>query len=70
MIEEAYAAGTSRKIAANAGLPNAIHSFETMDELFIELFRARRTSEPGAGGSSSIAQLFWVRVVAWEMRSQ
>jgi AcrR family transcriptional regulator len=40
MLEEGYAAATSRKIAAKAGLPNAIHYyFGTMDELFIELFR-------------------------------
>ena len=40
MLEEGYAAVTSRKIAAKAGLPNAIHYyFETMDDLFIELFR-------------------------------
>jgi AcrR family transcriptional regulator len=40
MIEEGYAAVTSRRIASKAGLPNAIHYyFETMDELFIELFR-------------------------------
>jgi AcrR family transcriptional regulator len=40
MLEEGYAAVTSRKIAGKAGLPNAIHYyFDTMDELFIELFR-------------------------------
>lgn len=40
MIEEGYAAVTSRGIARRAGLPNAIHYyFETMDDLFIELFR-------------------------------
>jgi AcrR family transcriptional regulator len=40
MLEEGYAAVTSRRIASRAGLPNAIHYyFETMDELFIELFR-------------------------------
>ena len=40
MLEEGYAAVTSRKIAAKARLPNAIHYyFDTMDELFIELFR-------------------------------
>jgi AcrR family transcriptional regulator len=40
MLEEGYAAVTSRKVAGKAGLPNAIHYyFETMDELFIELFR-------------------------------
>jgi AcrR family transcriptional regulator len=46
MIEEGYAAVTSRRIASRAGLPNAIHYyFETMDDLFIELFRrgARRS---------------------------
>lgn len=40
MLEEGYAAVTSRRIAKRAGLPNAIHYyFETMDDLFIELFR-------------------------------
>jgi AcrR family transcriptional regulator len=40
MIEEGYAAVSSRRIASRAGLPNAIHYyFETMDDLFIELFR-------------------------------
>jgi AcrR family transcriptional regulator len=40
MLEEGYAAVTSRRIASKAGLPNAIHYyFETMDDLFIELFR-------------------------------
>jgi AcrR family transcriptional regulator len=40
MLEEGYAAVSSRRIASRAGLPNAIHYyFETMDDLFIELFR-------------------------------
>jgi AcrR family transcriptional regulator len=40
MLEEGYAAVTSRRIAAKAGLPNAIHYyFDTMDDLFIELFQ-------------------------------
>jgi AcrR family transcriptional regulator len=44
MIEEGYAAVSSRRIAKKAGLPNAIHYyFETMDELFIELFRRGAT---------------------------
>lgn len=46
MVEEGYAAVTSRRISSRAGLPNAIHYyFETMDDLFIELFRrgARRS---------------------------
>lgn len=44
MIEEGYAAVSSRRIANRAGLPNAIHYyFETMDDLFIELFRRGAT---------------------------
>jgi AcrR family transcriptional regulator len=40
MLEEGYAAVTSRRIAGRAGTPNVIHYyFETMDDLFIELFR-------------------------------
>ena len=40
MLEEGYAAVSSRRIASRAGLPNAIHYyFETMDDLFVELFR-------------------------------
>jgi AcrR family transcriptional regulator len=42
MLEEGYAAVSSRRIASRAGLPNAIHYyFETMDDLFIALFRRR-----------------------------
>jgi AcrR family transcriptional regulator len=44
MIDEGYAAVSSRRIASKAGLPNAIHYyFETMDDLFIELFRRGAT---------------------------
>ena len=40
MLEEGYAAVSSRRIASRAGVPNAIHYyFDTMDDLFIELFR-------------------------------
>ncbi len=40
MLEEGYAAVSSRRIASRAGVPNAIHYyFETMDDLFIELLR-------------------------------
>jgi AcrR family transcriptional regulator len=42
MLEEGYAAVSSRRIASRAGLPNAIHYyFETMDDLFIALFWRR-----------------------------
>ena len=44
MLEEGYAAVTSRRIASRAGVPNAIHYyFDTMDNLFIELFRRGAT---------------------------
>jgi AcrR family transcriptional regulator len=40
MLEDGYAAVSSRRIASRAGVPNAIHYyFETMDDLFIALFR-------------------------------
>ncbi|HEX4174459.1 MAG TPA: helix-turn-helix domain-containing protein [Acidimicrobiales bacterium] len=43
MLEEGYAAVTSRRIAANAGLkPQLVHYyFRTMDDLFLALFRRR-----------------------------
>jgi AcrR family transcriptional regulator len=43
MLEEGYAAVTSRRVAAKAGLkPQLVHYyFRTMDELFLEVFRRR-----------------------------
>ena len=43
MLDEGYAAVTSRRVAAKAGLkPQLVHYyFRTMDELFIEVFRRR-----------------------------
>jgi AcrR family transcriptional regulator len=43
LLEEGYAAVTSRRVAARAGLkPQLVHYyFRTMDDLFIELFRRR-----------------------------
>ena len=43
MIEEGYAAVTSRRLAGRAGLkPQLVHYyFRTMDELFLEVFRRR-----------------------------
>lgn len=43
MIEDGYAAVTSRKVAARAGLkPQLVHYyFRTMDDLFVEVFRRR-----------------------------
>jgi AcrR family transcriptional regulator len=43
MLEEGYAAVTSRRVAARAGLkPQLVHYyFRTMDDLFVEVFRRR-----------------------------
>ena len=43
MLEEGYAAVTSRRVAAKAGLkPQLVHYyFRTMDDLFLEVFRRR-----------------------------
>jgi AcrR family transcriptional regulator len=43
LLEEGYAAVTSRRVAAKAGLkPQLVHYyFRTMDDLFIEVFRCR-----------------------------
>ena len=43
MLEEGYAAVTSRRVAASAGLkPQLVHYyFRTMDDLFLALFRRR-----------------------------
>jgi AcrR family transcriptional regulator len=43
LLEEGYAAVTSRRIAAKAGLkPQLVHYyFRTMDDLFLEVFRRR-----------------------------
>lgn len=43
LLEEGYAAVTSRRVAAKAGLkPQLVHYyFRTMDDLFVEVFRSR-----------------------------
>ena len=43
MLQEGYAAVTSRRVAASAGLkPQLVHYyFRTMDDLFLALFRRR-----------------------------
>ena len=43
LVEEGYAAVTSRRVAATAGLkPQLVHYyFRTMDDLFLEVFRRR-----------------------------
>lgn len=62
MLEEGYAAVTSRRIAARAGLkPQLVHYyFRTMDDLFLALFRRRADQglERQAGALES-AQPLW-----------
>jgi TetR/AcrR family transcriptional regulator len=47
LLEEGYAAVTSRRVAAKAGLkPQLVHYyFRTMDDLFIETFRRRADAD-------------------------
>ena len=57
MLEEGYAAVSSRRVAARAGMNAALvyYYFETMDDLFLALFRRRaeRTLEQQAHALSS-----------------
>jgi TetR/AcrR family transcriptional regulator len=57
MLEEGYAAVTSRKVAAKAGLkPQLVHYyFRSMDDLFLEVFR-RRADTDLAGFERAIAK--------------
>jgi AcrR family transcriptional regulator len=42
LLDEGYAAVTSRRVATEAGLkPQLVHYFRTMDDLFLEVFRRR-----------------------------
>lgn len=56
LLEEGYAAVTSRRVAAKAGLkPQLVHYyFRTMDDLFLEVFR-RRADENLAHFENAIA---------------
>jgi AcrR family transcriptional regulator len=56
LLEEGYAAVTSRRVAAKAGLkPQLVHYyFRTMDDLFLEVFR-RRADENLARAERAIA---------------
>lgn len=56
LLDEGYAAVTSRRVAAKAGLkPQLVHYyFRTMDELFIAVFR-RRAERDLAGFEKAIA---------------
>jgi AcrR family transcriptional regulator len=56
LLDEGYAAVTSRRVAAKAGLkPQLVHYyFRTMDDLFIEVFR-RRADRDLAGFERAVA---------------
>ena len=56
LVEEGYAAVTSRRVGAKAGLqPQLVHYyFRTMDDLFVEMFR-RRANENRARFERTVA---------------
>ena len=63
LLEEGYAAVTSRRVAAKAGLkPQLVHYyFRTMDDLFVAVFRRRADEnlarfEQPAGGDAHAAR--------------
>jgi AcrR family transcriptional regulator len=65
MLEEGYAAVTSRRVAAKAGLkPQLVHYyFRTMDDLYVETFRRRadenvRRLERAIAADGSLRQLW------------
>ena len=67
LLEDGYAAVTSRRIAAKAGLkPQLVHYyFRTMDDLFVEVFRRRADAnlarfERSASGDPSLRALWHV----------
>jgi AcrR family transcriptional regulator len=74
LLEEGYAAVTSRRVGARAGLtPQLVHYyFRTMDDLFIEILRRR--SDPGIellrellGSRPTLRQLWELRDTAVSM---
>jgi TetR/AcrR family transcriptional regulator len=69
LLEEGYAAVTSRRVAARAGLkPQLVHYyFRTMDDLFLEVFR-RRAEENLARFERAIAQGPSLRTL-WQMNA-
>jgi AcrR family transcriptional regulator len=69
LLEEGYAAVTSRRVAAKAGLkPQLVHYyFRTMDDLFLEVFR-RRADENLARFQRAIATGASLRTL-WELNT-
>src|SRR5271167_4286953 len=69
LLEEGYAAVTSRRVAARAGLkPQLVHYyFRTMDDLFLDVFR-RRAEENVARAERAIAADGSLRVL-WNLNA-
>jgi AcrR family transcriptional regulator len=69
LLEEGYAAVTSRRVAAKAGLkPQLVHYyFRTMDDLFLEVFR-RRAEENVARVERAVAQDSSLRAL-WQLNA-
>jgi AcrR family transcriptional regulator len=69
LLEEGYAAVTSRRVAVKAGLkPQLVHYyFRTMDDLFLEVFR-RRAEENLAHFERAVAADGSLRTL-WELNS-
>lgn len=70
LLEEGYAAVTSRRVAARAGLkPQLVHYyFRTMDDLFLEVFR-RRAEENVARVERAIATDGSLRAL-WQLNDE
>ena len=69
LLDEGYAAVTSRRVAARAGLkPQLVHYyFRTMDDLFLEVFR-RRADENMARAERAIATDGSLRML-WQLNA-
>jgi AcrR family transcriptional regulator len=69
LLDEGYAAVTSRRVAARAGLkPQLVHYyFRTMDDLFLEVFR-RRAEENVARAEQALATDGSLRVL-WQLNA-
>lgn len=70
ILTDGYAAVTSRKVAAEAGLkPQLVHYyFRTMDELFVELFR--RLAEDGLVRQAQVLESPRPLRALWEFSNQ
>src|SRR6478752_9671232 len=70
MVEEGYAAVTSRRVAAKAGLkPQLVHYyFRAMDDLYLEVFR-RRADENLARYERAVAADGSLRTL-WQMNAE